>query len=517
MPEVAVASVSADAADAGIRIAEEGGNAVDAALASALVSVVTHPAMCSLGGGGYVTVWPESGAPVTVDGGHEMPGRGLPESRFGRGGVEVHLEYAGGVDTVVGPGSVATPGLLAACSRTAERYGRLPWRVLVEPARERASAGFPMPASSHAFLVHAHEVIYGHDPRSRDALHDDEGRLLDPGETIRVEGLAQSLRGLAEEGVDLFYEGELGRLVTEHLAEGGGVLTRADLAAYRPVIREPLECEIDGWRVATNPPPAIGGLSLASMLALMDGLPRARGGSWEPDELRHLARVQEAVLTFRRDRLDRGGDLEVEARRLLELARTGDPGELIRSPSTLHVSTVDSEGNGCAVTLSDGYGSGIVPPGTGIWLNNCLGERELNRRGFHVLEPGTRLPSNMAPTVARRSDGAVLSIGSPGADRIPTAILQVLLNYLRLGMSLEEAIEHPRVHAEPLPGGTRLACEPGLPVGEVDLPVREFDGPSMFFGGVEVAVLLPESGLEAGADSRRTGGTGVGGTPRERN
>lgn len=510
MAEVAIATVSPDAATAGVRIAEEGGNAVDAALASALVSVVTHPAMCSLGGGAYVTVWPAEGSPVTVDGGHEMPGRGLSEDRFGRGGIQAHLEYAGGVDTVVGPGSVATPGLLAACSESAVRYGRLPWCVLVEPARVRAREGFPMPASSHSFLTHAHEEIYGHDARSREALHDEDGRLLEPGDTIRVQGLAETLRALAEEGTDLFYHGELGHRITEHVLEGGGILTRDDLRAYRPVVRRPLAAELDGWRVATNPPPAIGGVSLTAMLLLMGEHPT---DSWTPREIRRLARVQEAVLGYRRDHLDASTDLAAEARRLLELAGRRDGPLLAPSQSTLHVSAVDSEGNACSVTLSDGYGSGIVPPGTGIWLNNCLGERELNRRGFHALEPGTRLPSNMAPTAARRPDGAVLAIGSPGADRIPTAILQVLLSHLRVGMSLEAAVEHPRLHVEPGPGGSRIACEPGLPVEALDLPVEEFPPLAMFFGGVEATVRLADGSFRTGADPRRTGGTAVGGRP----
>ncbi|HSR41713.1 MAG TPA: gamma-glutamyltransferase, partial [Longimicrobiales bacterium] len=202
MSRVAVATVSGAAARAGVGLARRGGNAVDVAVASGLAAVVTHPGMCSLGGGGFLTVWPAGGEPVTVDGGMEMPGRGLDPGELGRGGRRVELGYAGGVTTTVGAGSVATPGLLAACSLAVRRWGRLPWSQVLAPAVELARDGFPMPASSHAFLTHAHEAIYGHDPRSRAALHDDRGRLLGPGETVRVEALVETLELLAREGVE---------------------------------------------------------------------------------------------------------------------------------------------------------------------------------------------------------------------------------------------------------------------------------------------------------------------------
>lgn len=513
MPRVAVATVSEEAARAGARIAEEGGNAVDAAVAAGLLSVVTHPGMCSIGGGGYAAIWPATGPPEVVDGGHEMPGRGLPRERFGDGLVEVRLEYGGGVETVVGPGSVATPGLLAGLDLAASRHGRLPWRVLLEPARERAREGFPMPASSHGFLRHAHEAIYGRDPRSRAALHDGDGGLLEPGETIRVEGLAETLGAIAEEGAEVFYRGELGRKVADHVRERGGLLTRADLGSYRAVVREPTAVALDGWRAATNPPPALGGAVLAAMLRLMGERPGREG--WSDEDLRHFVRVQRAVLEYRHAHLDTSVDVAGDAARLLEEAARGDPARLGGSASTLHTSAVDSEGTACAITLSDGYGSGIVPPGTGIWLNNCLGERELNRGGYHVREPGTRLPSNMAPTVARRPDGALLAIGSPGADRITTAILQVLLDVVRVGTAPERAVERPRLHVEAGPEGPRIACEPGVPLGvleELGLPVREFEGPSMYFGGVELVLRGGDGAFETAADPRRTGGTAVGGS-----
>ena len=151
-----------------------------------------------------------------------------------------------------------------------------------------------------------------------------------------------------------------------------------------------------------------------------------------------------------------------------------------------------------------------MPAGTGLWLNNCLGEIELNRRGLDAGPPGARLPSNMAPSVARR-DGAVLAIGSPGADRITTALQQFLINYLLLGMSLEDAIAHPRVHVDTSGEVVRLMAEPGLDLPPMDLPVKVFPELVMYFGGVAAAVCDSVSGLQAAADPRRAGGIFVSG------
>jgi gamma-glutamyltranspeptidase/glutathione hydrolase len=151
-------------------------------------------------------------------------------------------------------------------------------------------------------------------------------------------------------------------------------------------------------------------------------------------------------------------------------------------------------------------------PGTGIWLNNSLGELELQPQGFDRLGPGSRLPSNMAPTIARRDDGSVLAIGSPGASRITTAIVQVLLNFFHLGMSLSEAVDHPRLHVEVFEGEPTIAFEPGLPVeGFDDLVLRRFPDLSMYFGGVGAAMFDPVAGLFQHADPRRALGTATGG------
>jgi gamma-glutamyltranspeptidase/glutathione hydrolase len=224
--------------------------------------------------------------------------------------------------------------------------------------------------------------------------------------------------------------------------------------------------------------------------------------------------VQRAVLGYRRGRLDLSEQISEDAARLLKLAQAGNLSGIIEAGSTCHTSAVDASGLTCAITMSAGYGAGDMPPDTGIWLNNCVGELELNKRGLDVGPPGVRLPSNMAPTVARNAAGAVMAIGSPGADRITTAILQTLVNYLVLKMPLAEAIAHPRLHvelgAELGPDGHRVAYESGLPVDDLGVPCREFESLSMYFGGVGAALWSPEPGFTVAADPRRQGGVWAG-------
>jgi gamma-glutamyltranspeptidase/glutathione hydrolase len=267
---------------------------------------------------------------------------------------------------------------------------------------------------------------------------------------------------------------------------------------------------LDEWQIATNPAPAVGGATLAAILLLLDDHPF---GSWNEEEVRRLVRVQRAVLEYRTRRLEPANDRVAEATRLLDMARVGDLPGIVASPSTIHTSTVDTDGTGCSITMSAGYGSGFMAPGTGMWMNNSLGEVELHPGGFHGLPPGSRLFSNMAPTIARAANGSVLAIGSPGADRITTAISSVLLNFVHLGMSLRDAITHPRVHAEVFGGQPTIAHEPGLPVADFDgLVARRFPDLSMYFGGVQATLHDPRAGLFEAADPRRDGGTARGGS-----
>jgi len=502
---IAIAAPSNHAASAGGAIAALGGSAVDAAIAAALVAMATEPGVCAIGGGGFITVWSAGQDPVTIDAYMEMPGRGLPSSAFGLGYEEVAFHYGGVLTTQVGHGSVATPGALAGLALASDQFGSISWASLFEPVVDITAKGFPLSQASWTYLSTSGKPIFARDETGRAALFDgDELRSL--GSPIVVEGLSATLSAIAEEGVDLFYRGEIADALVADMASHGGVITRRDMTEYEPVVRQSLMHSFMDWQVATNPGPAIGGATLVAMLTILD---KYHYTEWSAEAVRDVVDAQRAVLGYRASYLDEALDRVPHITRLLKLAAESDWLRLLTSPSTIHVSATDTDGNGCAITMSAGYGSGNTIPGTGIWLNNSLGEIELNRNGFHQVPVGERLISNMAPTLARRRDGAVLAIGSPGADRITTAILAVLLNVTHHDMDLAEAVRAPRLHVEVTAEPMAVAYEPGLPMDLVDIETRRFDEPHMFFGGASAAMTGSDGLLSAAADPRRTGGVFV--------
>ena len=503
MSDVAVATSSQLAADAAREIAAGGGNAVDCALAAALFTMNTEPGVCALAGSAFITVWAEGGEPCTIDGNVAIPGAGLADEARGHGAVPIAMDYGAGIETLVGPGSVSVPGSLAAIECAWQRYGSASWKDLFAPTIRATRDGFPLPAACHYYLGYSGDCIFGRSEDGHRSLHHEDGSLRDAGSAIVIPHLADSLDAIAREGARLFYEGELGAALSDHCRNGGGMLTRQDLADYRAIERDSLIAEIGGWSIATTPPPAIGGAVLSALLLSCSDI---RDRAWNRNSLRRLIDSQRACLDFRAHTLDLADDLDDEVARLLALARSGQLLSRWSSASTVHTSVVDSNGTGCAITASSGYGSGEMPAGTGLWLNNCLGEIELNRRGLDAGPVGARLPSNMAPSVARR-DRSVLAAGSPGADRITTAMQQFLINYLLFEMQLDDAIAHPRVHVDTSGKDVRLMSEPGLDLPDTDLPVIEFPGIGMYFGGIGAAVFSPSGGLAPAADPRREGGT----------
>ncbi len=509
MPTVTIAAGSQIAADAGAAIANQGGNAVDAALGAALVSMCTDLGVMAPGASGFIALWPPDQAPVVIDAYAAMPGRGLPSVHLGQGAQEVFFDYGGRMSNLVGYGSVATPGIFAGLSQAAAAYGRLPWAQVLAPAIHWVEQGFPLNGGAAEYLRYTHEAIFSWHPQSYQTLHHPDGTLLRQGETVHVPGLAHSLRLIAEQGVEAFYRGPIGQRIVAEIQANHGLLTAEDLAAYAAIPRSPLTCQVGDWQIATNPAPAIGGACMAAMLLLLDQVPET---DWDIAAVRQWIEVQRAVLAYRSQHLDGAADLPQAVSQLLELSHQGDRQALLKSPSTIHISTVDTDGLACAITASAGYGSGVMVEGTGLWLNNSLGEIDLHPCGLHAVTPGTRLVSNMAPPLARRADGAVMAIGSPGASRITTAVAQALWHVIKRRVDLSEAIATPRLHLEVFDAALQLAVEPGVPLpADLDLPVAAFPTPSMYFGGVQAALWQPHQGLTAAADARRAGAVAQGG------
>jgi len=501
---VAVATTSQLAAEAAAEIADLGGNAVDCAIAASMCSINTQPGVCALAGSAFVTIWKPGEPPVTVDGNVSVPGIGLDEN-FDAVSEPITIAYGGGITTLVGASSVAVPGTLASLYLASARFGRLPWRELVQPTIRATRDGFPLARACHYYLGYAGDVIYGRSVDGHSALHDESGQLVDVGDTIVIPHLSDSLSTIAEEGGDVFYRGEIGRRIVDHVRSRGGSLTMNDLAAYTPDVRESLLVDIGEWRIGFNPPPAIGGVNVAAMLQVFGTEPFAE---WDEARLARLVDTQRAVLRYRRQKLDTADNVAAVARKMLEAAQSGSLMSRYASSSTVHTSAVDDDGLACAITASSGYGSGEMPAGTGLWLNNCLGELELNQRGLDAGPPGARLPSNMAPACARKP-GGVLAMGSPGADRITTALHQFLANFMQRGLGLGKAVAHPRIHLKIDDAGDELAIEPGITLPPTGIDVVQYDDLSMYFGGVVVALHDADSGFDVAADPRREGGTFV--------
>ncbi|HET7800701.1 MAG TPA: gamma-glutamyltransferase [Humibacillus xanthopallidus] len=505
MTRVALAATGPAALEAGLECAAEGGGAVDVAIAAALAAMCTEPGVVSLMGGAFVNVWPVGEHPVVIDGNVEMPGRGLPESAFGHGVREVRADYGGGVTMGAGHGSVANSGAVQALSLTRDRYGRLPWRHLVEPTARICREGYPIGASAALYLGIVRDTLFGTDAEAHALVTGADGGAIQPGETSTNPDLADILELLAVQGPSLLTTGAVGRVLVEDMAANGGLITRADLEAYEPALRTPTMRAVGGWTVALNPPPSVGGPMLAVMLG---ELAHRDHRSWAD-----VLDIQRRVLSYRLSVHDQSQDLDRDGHALLAAVERHGLVGLPTSASTAHISAVDELGNACAITMSSGYGAGMVIPGTGILLNNALGEPELNRLGLHAVASGTRLASNMAPTTARGAAGSALAIGSPGADRITTALLQVLGHTMLGGDTLQEAIDEPRAHVRFMPDGkVRVDHEPSATISEgiaqLGLDSHAYPGPHMYFGGVGAAELGPQ-GLIAAGDARREAAVGV--------
>lgn len=499
------------AAEAAVEVYRSGGNAADAAVAAAAAVAVTEPLMSSIGGGGFALIWradaatdgDSAGGAELIDYYDSMPGKGLPPSAFGAGGspTTVTLKYGAGVRSIVGAASAAVPGSLRGWELLLRRHGRLTLRQTLAPAARLAREGFELCKTSGMWFEVAEEVLKLTDETKKNFFIGD--RVYRVGEEVRFPELADTLEALGEAGADLFYRGELARRISGYILREGGIITEEDLASYEPIVRQPLSFAYKGRTIHTNGPPSAGGPTLAQIMQVVSAYDLA--GLPDADYARILAGAMKYALEDReRAYVEVAGNASVAERLTSEEHASTQRARIFGSPHTTHLSCVDETGLAVSITASMGYGSGIVIPGTGIPMGNTLGEPELNPKGFHALAPGERLISSMSPTIVSSPDGDVVSLGSPGASRIPTAISQALVNVVDLGLPLETAVDAPRFHAE----GDLFAYEAGARKPDLSLyeQVLAYDEPSMFFGGVNAVRRTGEGLFEAAADPRRSGG-----------
>jgi gamma-glutamyltranspeptidase/glutathione hydrolase len=491
---LAIASGNKLGADAAAAVASAGGNAVDACLASGVMAWVVEPFFASIGGSGFIAVRSPDGSIEVYDGNNAMP-HTIPENP-GAGLKRTYLDYSNGMYTGIGGGSVAVPGILKALHQAWQRHGHIEWAALFAPAIDAARNGIAFPRTSAYYLSVTYNEIWAHYPEARD-LFTVEGRVMQEGEPLVQPELAESLEMIAARGPDVFYEGELAEEIANAIVADGGFWGVQDLKQFESHCRSPIGTYAFGWRIESNPPPAVGGAVLTHMLALLDQTDLS-----DPlERLRAIVEAERAAVGYRGEHYVEPGEITGNLEEALEKIRKNPA----KSSDTTHMSTADSDGYVCSLTESNGYGAGLVVHG--MMLNNPLGEEELNPLGAHRLPPGSRCHSNMAPTIATGPDKCV-GIGSPGADRITGAIAQTLLSLAVDGMSIEDAVAAPRAHLAAKPEGELLCYEPGLPGDDISEYVgRPYEDLHMFFGAVQTAAVFNDGTVDAAHDPRRSGAT----------
>ncbi len=469
-------------AEAGARVLREGGNAVDATVGAMLTSFVTESLLTGLGAGGYMLVAGGGVEPTLLDFFVEAPTRVGDGSEMELQGVDVSFGDAQQVFHI-GPASCGVYGTPAGVCEAVRRWGTIPLEELAAPAAQLARDGVVLNAGQ-AYVAQILVELLTSTPECA-ALWAPDGQLLREGGLLRNPELGDALLRLAHDGAEPFYRGDIAKAVCDWLDDHGGSLSRDDLAGYAAVERQPARMPYRDREILTNPPPSAGGTLLAYALALLDRSPA-------PPTLRSVIDAMAAAQSERTPEFVEGLDQDCFLERFLST----------RLGSTTHISVIDANGCACSATCTNGEGSGVVVPGTGMHLNNVMGEEDLNPLGFHLYPAGRRMPSMMAPSVVMRGGEVELVLGSAGSNRIRSAVLQTIVGVVDHGMDVRDAVDAPRVHFQ---DGVVFA-EPGIELDQLadDVRVVRFGALNLFFGGVQAA-LRRGSSITGAGDPRRGG------------
>jgi len=506
------ASGSMEVSQTAVEILKAGGNAFDAVLGALCAASIAEPLLVSLGGGGFLLALPEGDKPRVYDFFCQTPKHRRPDREldfypiiadFGTAEQEFHI----------GMGSIAIPGVVAGVFEAHRELGRMPVDEIISPAVELARSGVAVD-SFHQYIIQILSPIMLA-TKEAFALYESpggQGKLIREGELLCNPDAADSLEALVSEGPELFYRGEWAAQLAHDSRSKGGHITLEDLEAYRVVRRKPVVFRHRGARCAFNPPPSPGGSLVAFALGVM-GDWQPENDSWgSPGHVLNLLRGMRAASVARHEYSMEAG-LEIKKMEALlgeETIRRWQQGlELhsLFSRGTTHISVADAEGNIASMTASNGEGCSYVLPGTGIMMNNMLGEEDLNPGGFNRWKAGSRLASMMSPAVAELPDGTRFALGSGGSNRIRSAVTQVLVNLLDYGMTPEQAVSAPRIHLE----GDMLSIEPGFEEAALcalrSAAPRDHVWPekNLFFGGVHT-VSVKHGGIFDGAGDPRRGG-----------
>jgi len=518
-----VVSQNVIASQVGADILRRGGNAVDAAVATAFALAVTLPRAGNLGGDGYMLV--HIGATdetIVIDYRSIAPLAAHPalfSAAQGGNPDDVRRGYrASGV-----------PGTVAGMEAAHRRWGRLPWAELVAPARRLAQEGVILSRDEAGGLVWSREMWEPYEAGRRAFLKED-GSAYAAGDLFVQADLGWTLEQIEQHGAAAFYSGAVADRIAASMTRNGGLITREDLAAYRPVFRQPIEADYRGYRVVTTPPSSSGGVMLLEMLNIVENFDLGGAGAGTAASLHWMA---EAMKLAQLDRTRWIGDpdfSDIPTDQLVSQAFADRRSQLIRpdavlasadlhpldpwaveGENTTHFSVVDGDGNVVAntYTLGSSYGSGAVIDGAGFLLNDQMKNfsRRMGADGRPLrangMEPRKRMISTMSPTIVFRDGQPWLVTGTPGGSTIPNTLFQIIVNMIDHDMNVAQATHAPRIHQDGASG--RLQAEPGFNGDTAAL--LEQRGHSMgrrtTIGSSQSIVILPEGGLEGAADSRR--------------
>jgi len=537
-----VASAQPLASQVGVDVLRKGGNAVDAAVAVAFALAVVLPEAGNLGGGGFLLVRRAAdGTATAIDYRETAPARATRT---------VYLDAAGRLKTgegssLVGYRASGVPGTVAGMDLALRRHGsgRMTWAQLIEPARRLAQNGFNVTERLARGLRGAAKLLGGYTDSRRVFLRN--GRYFAEGDTLRQPELAATFARLQKNGAREFYQGETARWLAADMERRDGLITLADLKAYRPKERTPLRGTYRGHGIVTMPPPSSGGIALLEMLNVLEGYDLRAFGPTSSERYHLLVEAMRRAFADRAKYLGDADFVRVPVAGLIAKGyaaqlratinpdhasasadvRAGRPAGVAESPQTTHFTVVDAAGNAVAntYTLNGAYGSGVVARGTGVLLNNEMDDFAArpgtpNLYGLiqsekNAVAPGKRPLSSMTPTFVLRKDGRLwFTAGSPGGPTIINTVLQIISNVVDHDMNIRQAVDAPRIHHQWLPD--EIVVEPmGLSADTKRALLargHKLTTRPRFLGDAQAILVEPGTGVRLGANDGRGGGAAIG-------
>jgi gamma-glutamyltranspeptidase/glutathione hydrolase len=512
-----VASAHPLASKVGLEILQNGGNAIDAAVATAFALGVVEPYASGIGGGGFMLIYlAKTGEVVTIDYREQAPGRANAKMFQRLGPAKLKMGYS----------SVAVPGTVAGLTLALEKYGTMELPHLLNPAIQLAEKGFPVTPLLSGMIANNASKLSKFPASAKIFLK--HGRPFKVGEQLYQKDLAETYRLISEHGPEVFYQGTIASSIADAMKlSGTGLITLADLEDYKAFIKPPVKGTYRGYEIISMGPPSSGGTHIIQLLNILEGFDFGHISLNSPKSIAIMAEAMKKVFSDRAKFMGDANFIQIPLEMLLSKeyadklrktikisylyhkTKTSDY-LLSESIQTTHLSVADKEGNLIALTQSidDFFGSGVVVPGTGILLNNAMRDFDPQPGRPNSIAPGKRPLSSMSPTLVLKDGKSILSLGIPGATRIISVLPQILMNIVDHHMTLQEAFDAPRIHSvtktiyleSRIPGKTRAALT------RLGYPLVVKKGFDLYFGGAQGVAVDQKTGLLSGAaDPRREG------------